>query len=194
MSGVNIGGSYEQIMTALLAWVKTHTGGNTIVPTFATYARGIRMWEELGTTYNTSGAPILRQPALFLYDGVGFGGGRTRYEQRGRTLPVVRIIHRTFVIYARLPAPVTQPGGTVGGKMYLPLGGGPILHPLIQAVETAMELSDDPQQDALTLGGLVSHAWISGESLVVTGEIDDQGQGMATIPVEIMVPLGVGIG
>ncbi len=179
-------GSYEDIMNALLLWIQQHTGYGTLTPTFQSYARGIVMWEQLSMVQNNN--PIIRQPALYLYDGVGFGGGKTRYEQKSRSLPVLRIISRTIVIYAKWPDPVGMPGGMGGGKGVLATGGGTIFHPLIQAVESAIETPDDFAQGTLTLGGLVSHCWVEGEGLLVSPDIDDNGQGMATLPVQILVP------
>jgi hypothetical protein len=37
------------------------------------------------------------------------------------------------------------------------------------------------------LGGLVSHCYLKGNGLIMTGEIDpSRGQGMATLPLEIL--------
>jgi hypothetical protein len=43
-------------------------------------------------------------------------------------------------------------------------------------------------EGALTLGRTVSHCWIEGDSHWLTGDIDPGGQGMLTIPVQIMIP------
>jgi hypothetical protein len=63
-----------------------------------------------------------------------------------------------------------------------------ILHPLIQAVEAAMEIPDNPETGTLTLGGLVAYCRLSGEGILVSPDIDEEGQGMATLPVEIKIP------
>lgn len=187
--------AYEDIMNSLLSWIQQNTGYGTPTQMFQTYQRGVVMWEKLGQVVN--GNPLVRQPALFLYDGVGFGGGVTKYQQRYRATPVVRVIQRTIVIYAKLPGPAGLPGGMQQGA-FIPTGsvgqytgGGSLLHPLISAVELAMETSDDPSQGTLTLGGLVSHCWLEGDGILVSPDIDDNGQGMATLPVSIQVPLGV---
>lgn len=183
MSGVDIIGTYEQIMDALLAYIQKQTGSGSLTPTFQTYARGIGWPWVKSQIWQT-----VRQPALYLFDGYGLGGGKIQYVQKSRSLPVLRHIERTVVIYAQTAAPGGLPSGTVGGLQPLTKGGGPLFHPLIEAVEAAIEQSDDQQQGTLTLGGLVSHCWIEGDQILVTPDIDDNGQGMATLPVHILVP------
>jgi hypothetical protein len=176
---------YEPIMTALLAYLKANIAANT----FNTFQRGIVMWDELSRVQNN--LPVMRQPALFLYDGVGFGGGKTKYEQRGRGTPPVRIMDRTIVIYARMPNPGGLPGGGLGGEAvqnFMTASGAAVLHPLIEAVETAIGTSDTASQGTLTLSGLVSHCWLEGDGMVLSPDIDENGQGMATLPIRIMVP------
>lgn len=164
----------EQIMTALLAQIQSFCGTN-----FRVYSRRFMTWEDVVQSYR-DGTPLL-QPALFLYDGVGFGGGIDNYDPRGRGNPGVTILRRTVVIYATLPG-----GGTPQGPDSTTPGGS-VLHPLVELVQQSLGV-DDPSQGTNMLGGLVSHCWIKGDSLLMTGEIDPtQGQGMVTIPVEIMM-------
>jgi hypothetical protein len=175
---------YDPIMNALLALLKSATGYNTPSQVFQFYQRGIIPWEMLAQTNNNQ--PLIRQPALFLYDGVGFGGGTTEYEQRGRSRPVVRVITRTIIIYAQQLSAGGVPGGVTGGPIVATSGAGPVFHPLIEAVEGVFTTTDS--QGALTLGGLVSHCWLEGEAWIATSEVDPQGQGMAKLLVKIMVP------
>jgi hypothetical protein len=168
---------YEPIMTALYGRLQTYCAvGNGGL--FSTVTRYFRTWEALIQDIQ-SGASPLSQPALILYDGIGFGGGKTKYEQRGRGRPPVRVLMRTIVCYATLPGGTTAPGpdGTTSG--------GAVFAPLVENIEAAFA---PDSEGALTLGGLVSHCWIEGESHWITGEIDPGGQGMFTIPVHIMVP------
>ena len=175
---------YDPVMNALLAYLQAKISPYT----FLTFRRGIVMWEQLAMLQN--GQPIIRQPALFLFDGVGFGGGRTTYQQRGRGRPVVQIIYRTIVLYAQATAIGAQPGGQGGGPVIMSStpgsGGGSYFHPLIEAVESALTISDS--EGTLTLGGLVSHCWLQGDGHLVSPDIDPGGQGMATLPIRIMVP------
>lgn len=168
---------YEPIMNALLALLQAKcaisNGG-----LFKTVTRRFRMWEALMQDIQAGASPLL-QPSLMLYDGVGLGGGRVKYEQRGRGTPGVRILFRTIVCYATLP------GGTTPAGPDATTSGGTVFAPLVENVEAAFA---PDSEGTLTLGGLASHCWIEGESHWVTGEIDPGGQGMFTIPVQIMVP------
>lgn len=163
----------EQIMEAILASLRSFCG-----TAFRTYSRRFMTWEDVVQSY-TNGAP-LNQPALFLYDGVGFGGGTENFDPGASFgTPTIVTLMRTIVIYATLPG-----GGTPQG----PDGttpGGSVLHPLVELVMEALA-QNDPTMGTNTLEGLVSHCWVKGDVMLVTGEIDAaQGQGMATLPVEI---------
>lgn len=163
----------DTVMSALLTHLQTQCGA-----TFATYSRRFVTWEELiqrqGSTF-----PVA-QPALYLFDGVGLGGGETRYEPRGRATPAVVTMDRTIVVYAQIPSgEVGNPDATTPG--------GTVFYPLEEAIFSAMEQSDSLQENTLTLGGLVSHCWLEGNGVIVTGELDPQGQGMMTLPVRIML-------
>lgn len=172
--------TYEPIMAALLAKLKAACGN-----TFLTYERGIKTIDDLAQRVNATGL-ALRQPALFLFDGIGFGGGLIHYEQRGRGRPTVRIMSRSIIVYARAFGPGGAPDGTPRGPAP-DVTGGQVFHPLIEAVEAAFRLTDS--EGALTLGGLVSHCWIEGEGHLLATELDPvNGQGMATLPIKIMVP------
>ena len=189
MTGINQVGTYEQIMNALLAYLQNNIPSGT----FQSFRRGIVMWSDISKIQN--GLPLVRQPALYLYDGPMFGGGRTSYHQRSRSLPVIRTIHRTIVIYAQTPSAGQLPGGSIGGlaAQNTVTSQGSILHPLLDAVETAMETPDDTSASgALTLGGLVSHCYVEGDGFLFSPDIDENGQGMATLPVQIVIPHGSG--
>lgn len=166
----------EQIMDALLTVLQND---ETVAGLFPTISRRMVMWEQLQQSIQ-QGAPFL-QPALFLYDGVGLGGGIDTYDQAGFGTPAKVLLRRTVVIYARLPG-----GGTAQGPDFT-TPGGTIFDPLIEAVGNALE-PDDLTRGVLTLGGLVQYCWIKGDGLMMTGEIDpNQGQGMVTLPLEIMM-------
>lgn len=165
---------YDPIMDALLALLEASCGS-----TFKTYSRRFLMWEALINSINNNTAPA--QPALYLYDGPGLGGGVIKYENRGRG-PSKRTLTRTIVIYGQIPG-----GGTPGGIDAVTPGGS-VFYPLLEAVEAALEPSPSDSFGTVTLGGLVTHCWIEGDGIIVTGEIDPSGQGMATIPVNIVIP------
>ncbi len=170
--------TYEPIMNALLTLLQTQCGD-----TFLYYARGIQVWEELIQNTKRGQPTQILQPALYLFDGVGFGGGRIKYDPRGRGTPQVRTMLRTILIYAQAPG-----GGTADGpEAGIPCGT--IYAPLQEAIDAAFseEVGDGPG-GTQTLGGLVSHCWIEGDAIWVPTEIDPGGQGMVAIPVSIMLP------
>lgn len=164
-------GTYEAIMEALLALLRANGG-----TTFAYYSRRFLTWEEMVQKIK-DGAILC--PALFLYDGVGMGGGIIKFDPRGRGTPGVRTMQRTIVVYSALPGGFT-PAGPDGETP-----GGSVMAPLLEAIEDAF---DPDQEGTLTLGGLVSHCWIEGDVMWATGDIDPNGLGMMAIPVRIMIP------
>lgn len=165
---------YEPIMAALLTLLQTSCGS-----LFQTYSRRFMTWEDL--LQQLSAANAVRQPALYLYSGPGFGGGTEQFVQQGRT-PAKRIITRTIVIYAQIPG-----GGTPGGIDTTTPGDAPF-YPLIEGIESALDPPDSNSLATITLGGLVTHCWIEGTGVIVPGDIDPNGQGMATLPVSILIP------
>lgn len=163
-------------MDALLAYLRAQCG-----TTFLYYSRRFITWEQMLQNI-TAGKPVIRQPALFLFDGVGLGGGTDQFDPRGRGSPGVVTLSKTIVIYATLPG-----GGSPAGPSGL-VPGGEVFNPLIEAVEEAMATPDSASQNCLTIGGLVSHCWLEGNGMMMTGEIDETaGQGMLTLPVKIMM-------
>lgn len=166
----------EQVMDALLAYLEAGCGA-----TFQTYSRRFITWEKLAALLQ-GGAAVPPMPALYLIDSIGLGGGVDHWDPRGRASPSVVTLTRTIVIYDTLPngaSPQGQDGTTPGGTVF---------HPLIEAVENCLAVPDSQSQNALTLGGLVSHCWLEGDGMMMTGELDDvRGQGMQTMPVKIML-------
>ena len=165
---------YTPIMNALLALIQTNCGA-----LFNTYSRRFVTWENL--VASIANGQAVAQPALYVYDGVGFGGGTEEYVQQGRT-PAKRILSRDIVIYAQIP------GGNLSSGVDSTTPGGDVFYPLIEAVEAALEPDDSNAFGVLTLGGLVIHCWIEGRGVIVPGDIDPNGQGMATLPVKILIP------
>ena len=60
-----------------------------------------------------------------------------------------------------------------------------LLNPLMDAIEAAMTI-DDISNDACTLGGIVSHAFIDGNVEIFEGNLGDQL--VAIIPITVVVP------
>lgn len=59
-----------------------------------------------------------------------------------------------------------------------------VMNPIIDAIDAALEPTG--ASDVQTLGGLVSHCWISGTIETDEGALGDQG--VAIIPIEIITP------
>ncbi len=164
----------DQVMDALLARLRLKCG-----TTFLHYSRRFMTWDQM--VQNLQESRPIRQPALFLYDGIGLGGGMDNVDSRSRATPSVVTLRRTIVIYNRFP------GGTIPSGPDAITPGGTIFYPLIESIEDNAMVSDTPSQNALTLGGLVSHCEIVGDIHYVTPDIDPSGQGMCTVPVSIML-------
>lgn len=165
----------EAIMDALLARAQTRCGA-----TFGTYSRRFQMYDDLVQAITSGNAP--KFPALYLYDGVGFGGGLDRWDQSGGVaVPGKRTMVRTIVIYAIKPKANTPDGADIS------VAGASELHPLIESVEGIFE-NDNFSFNTLTLGGLCRHCWIEGDGILIPGDIDPSGLAMQTIPVKILIP------
>ena len=149
---------------------------------FKTYSRRLVMWEQLAQQQQTGGTRI-GQPALYLFDGViTSDSGTINYERTSLSVPFKRELARAIVIYAQIPGAYD----TSGVDATTP--GGDIFYPLIEAIESALELPYGEPQGALTLGGRVFHCWIEGRQYIFSGDIDPEGQGMAIVPIKIMLP------
>jgi hypothetical protein len=168
----------EQIMVALLARVQAVCGAN-----FASYSRRFQTYTDLINMISTGSADVPAFPALYVYDGIGFGeGGKDNWERKGRgAAPVIRTINRTIVFYALKPGANTPAGAD------LTVAGAPQLNNLIEVVESAFVV-DDFQRNTMTLGGLVAHCWLEGMGEMIPGDIDPTGLTMQTIPVKILIP------
>lgn len=167
---------YKPIMDALLALLVANCGS-----TFKTYSRRLVPWEQLAQSLQSGGSQI-RQPALYLFDGVIVPeSGVIFYDRTQRSVPNKREIQRAIVIYAQMPG-----GGTPDG-LDTSSAGGDVLYPLIESVENAIEPLPN-EVGAQTLGGLVYHCWLQGKCYTFSGDIDPQGQCMAIMPIKMLIP------
>jgi hypothetical protein len=166
--------TYQPIMEAVLAFLQAQCGS-----TFKYYSRRFMTWEAMKES-RQSGTQIL-QPALFLYEGVGMGGGTINFQQAGRT-PAKRIIAGSIVVYAQMT------GGDTPSGIDATTPGANLLYTLLESIEAAFESQDLNQFGIMTLGRLVQYCWIEGDVHLLVGDIDPDGQGMMVIPVKIMVP------
>jgi hypothetical protein len=167
-------------MDALLAHFKAQCG-----TLFATYSRRFIDFEQLANILSTnpSAPDIPSFPALYLYDG---GTNAETWVSTGRRgLPSKRYMRRHVIIYARRAG-----AGTPDGPIFS--AGGPVIHPLIEAVEVAIEApSVQPGGDAvsnITLGGLVYDMVLEGQGILIPGDLDPSGLCMVTIPIRMTLP------
>ncbi len=168
---------YDDSMIALLARLQTKCGA-----AFKSYNRGILLYDDMiqRLTNPEAGGPAMVFPQLWLYEGVGLGGGTVEFVPV-RGAGAKRTMSRTIVMYDRKPNGNTPAGadGTATGMIQL--------NPLLQLVVDAFA-PDTPSLNTLTLGNLVSHCWIEGEVYSIPGDIDPSGLAMQTVPVKILIP------
>lgn len=165
---------YDTIALGILAMLKANCGA-----AFTSYSRGALLYDDVIQRIQGSGGPAMTFPQLWYYEGVGLGGGTVAYERTARGLPPKRVISHTIIIYALKPKANTPDGADVT------VAGNTVINPLLASVEQAF-IPD--RENAVTLGGLVSHAWIEGEAIAVPGDIDPSGLAMQTVPVKILIP------
>jgi hypothetical protein len=61
---------------------------------------------------------------------------------------------------------------------------GPVLNPLLDALDTALKPQNDGDH-VLTLGGVVHHVWIEGQTQIFEGDLGEEA--VAIVPVKMLV-------
>jgi len=148
----------EAIWAALFAWFQGQVGS-----LFVSMGRRHIAPPDLVTA---------AQPAFFLI------GVKESHKPRPRGLPTQLILHGFIILYA--PAPVADE--QIGAETVL---AATTLNTLFNAIDAALT-PDDPIQGVFTLGGLVSHCWIEGDTDLDPGIFGSQAA--AILPVHILVP------
>jgi hypothetical protein len=105
--------------------------------------------------------PVEDQPALYMAQ-----NGEVKNIVRGQPTRTVLEVELYIYVY------------TEGGEV------GPILNPLLDAVETCLEPKNDGDH-AQTLGGLVHHCWLEGQVQIFEGNLGTEA--VAIVPVKILV-------
>lgn len=126
---------------------------------FKVVSRRVRLWDQLKSD---------ERPALIMIE------PRENYVQNATGQPQEATLHVNLLLIAD----VQQNRET---ESMPPIS---IINPLIDAVEAA--LAPSPVTWAQTLGGIVSHAWIEGEIMKDSGDLD--GTAIALMSVRILVP------
>ena len=148
----------EAIWAALFAWFQAKLGSQ-----FVSMGRRHIAPPELVTAL---------QPAFFLV------GVKESHKPRPRGLPTQLVLHGYIILYA--PAPVANE--LIGQETEL---GATTLNTLLQVIDAAL-VPDDAVQAVFTIGGLVSHCWIEGDTDQDPGIFSSQAA--AILPIHILVP------
>jgi hypothetical protein len=113
------------------------------------------------------------QPACFLVQ------VRNTKVQKPIGFPGKLTLTGYIILYFQCPTPLIDP---IGEETVL---GATTLNTLLDAIDAAMQ-PDNIVTGKLTLGGLVEHCWIEGQTDMDDGMYSQQGAAM--IPVNILVP------
>ncbi len=124
------------------------------IPGIVTASRLLQLWSDV---------PAAQQPALFMAQ-----PGETPEQKFG--VPTKWTLSASFYLYVNTASNV----GTLPAT---------VLNNLLDAIEAAL-VPDDPDGCRCTLGGLVSHCWISGKIETDEGALGSQA--VAIIPVEML--------
>lgn len=127
------------------------------VAPWVTISRKFRMWDAV---------KVFERPALFL-----LFNGEERTHGDGESHPPKIIMEVTAFVY------ITSPPGTPVPSTQLET----LLDKFDQALAPSPLMGSKQ-----TLGGLVSHCWIEGKTLLVPGDIESDG--LAIIPLRILIP------
>lgn len=149
----------ETIFSALYAQLQTATKADGRTPAFVTVSRRFRMWTDV---------PQDQRPALFIQQ------KKNSYSRaaQGESAPQKVTLNAILWIYTY---------HNVGDQAVVPATD---MNNLLDAIDRALQGS--AMTGLQTLGGLVSHCWIEDDVDFDAGDID--GDGVATIPVKILVP------
>lgn len=124
-------------------------------PLFKTVTRIPRHWEEVAGE---------DQPALLMRK-------RSEKAEYRKFLPIKWVLDIDLLIYVQAASePDADPGQ--------------LLEPLLDAVDTALEV-DDVVNNVCTLGGLVSYATFDGTTQIHLGTLD--GEAVAVVPIRVLV-------
>jgi hypothetical protein len=113
------------------------------------------------------------QPALFMVQ------GRETKAPRPAGFPGKLTLSGLIILYFQAPMPMLE---NIGAET---INGATQLNAMLQAIDAAL-LPDHITSGKLTLGGLVEHCWIEGDTDMDTGMYSQQGA--AILPIRILVP------
>jgi len=125
------------------------------IPGIVTVTRRLQHWAD---------TPNEKRPALYLRQ-----KGEARQQAGKRGLP---------------------PLVTLQGELWLYINSddkevGPLINPILDAIDAALTPLQGPGENTITLGGLASHVWTEGEWVIDEGTLGEDA--VAVIPVNILV-------
>jgi hypothetical protein len=147
----------EAVWAALFAWLEAKVGAN-----FVTIGRRHVPPPDL--------TPIM-QPALFMVQ------VKETHKPKPRGVPTQLMLHGFLILYA--PAPVANQ--LPGAETVL---AATTLNNLFKAIDDALQ--PDTMDGYFSLGGMVSHCWIEGDTDMDPGIFGPQAA--AILPLHILVP------
>lgn len=112
-----------------------------------------------------SQVPPVEQPAVFQVQ----KAERTQHERRG--LPAKYYLSVDLIVYVQAGDSASIPSQAINA--------------ILDAIDTALAPTPGDPMNNQTLGGLVEHAWIEGEALIVEGTLQDQS--VAIVPIQMYV-------
>lgn len=129
------------------------------LPNFKSFTRKLKHWQTVSAE---------DQPALYLKH-----SGEVTTPVRGQ--PARIVLEVELWIYVN-----TEVQDLTGATS----GVGPLLNPLLDAIEKALTPKNEGDH-TLTLGGLVHHCWIEGQTQIFEGDLGEEA--VAIIPVKLLV-------
>jgi hypothetical protein len=154
----------EAIWAALFDWFKSQLTAPAANPGFVTIGRRHVPPPDL---------TIPDQPALFQ-----ISGREVHIPQKPPGAPSKLLLKGFLVVYAFIDAPQED----IGAETVL---GETILNGLLYKIDQAL-LPDNPTTGKFTIGGLVEHCWIEGDTDLDPGIFGPQAA--ALLPLNILVP------
>ncbi len=146
----------------------------------STTADGTVTWTNTSVGFVTTGrkhkAPpslgLLEQPALFVVQ-----MSEEHVPQKPPGAPTKLILHGFLILYLQAPVPAEE----IGQETQL---AAEMLNARFEAIDAALE--PDGARGKFTIGGLVEHCWIEGETRQDPGILGPQAA--AIVPLHILVP------
>jgi hypothetical protein len=137
-------------------------------------------WQDTGPGFVSMGRKHTPPPELTIPDQPAFfqvAGKEIHIPQKPPGMPSKLVLRGFLIVYCYNPSPSED----IGAEQLL---GETILNLLLAAIDGAMQ-PDDPNTGKFTIGGLVTHCWIEGDTDLDPGIFGDQCA--AILPLNILI-------